>query len=560
MSKCAAIMVLVCSLLGQRFGSVAAQSPAVNKPPAISFADVSAASGLSVAHVSTPEKRYIVESMSGGAALLDCDGDERLDVAVVNGSSVERFKAGGDPFVTLYRQAANAGGPPKFENVTAAAGLVRKGWGMGVTAVDYDNDGRVDLFVTGYGGNVLYRGTGPCQFQDVTERAGLRGGGFATGAAWADYDRDGRLDVFVARYVSINLNSLPEFGSSAATCNFRGVRVQCGPRGLPGESDTLYRNRGDGTFEDVSTKAGLLSRIGKGMSVAFADFDHDGRLDAFVTNDTVPNFLFHNNGDGTFREDALIAGVAVPESGRPVSGMGTDAQDYDNDGWEDLHFTALAGETFPLFRNDGHGRFIEATQSSGLARATAKLSGWCSVMVDLDNDGRKDIFTANSHANDRIGDSAASGWKQANSLFVNDGEGRFHDATAEAGLAAAVAAHRGCGVADFDGDGRLDVVVLVLGARAELWQNDGAAGNHWLTVRLTGTKSNRDGIGARVLAGNQVRTMTTAAGYASSSHAGVHFGLGTATEVPRLEIQWPSGMKQVLEHVKTDQVLEVGEK
>jgi hypothetical protein len=239
--------------------------------------------------------------------------------------------------------------------------------------------------------------------------------------------------------------------------------------------------------------------------------------------------------------------------------MGTDFQDYDNDGWEDLHFTALAAETFPLFRNDRRGGFTETTQSSGLARLTSKLSGWCTVLADLDNDGKKDIFTANSHANDRIGEVEATGWKQPNSVFVNTGGGRFVDGTPGSGVAGAVAAHRGCGIADFDGDGRLDVVVLLLGERAELWQNQSSAENHWLIVRPVGTKTNRDGIGARVVIGDQVRTMTTSVGYASSSHAGVHFGLGAAAEVPKIEVVWPSGAKQVIEHVKVNQVLEVKE-
>jgi hypothetical protein len=339
----------------------------------------------------------------------------------------------------------------------------------------------------------------------------------------------------------------------------RGIRIYCHPRFFEGLPNRLYRNRGDGTFEDVSERSGLLAHIGKGMSVSFADFDHDGRMDVFVTNDTVPNFLFHNNGDGTFTETALFAGVSVPASGRPVSSMGTDSQDYDNDGWEDIFLTALSGETFPLFRNDAHRAFAEATQASGLATLTAKSAGWCAILSDIDNDGNKDIFTANSHANDRIGEFETVAWKQANSLFINDGRGRFRDATAESGLASALAAHRGCGVGDFDGDGRLDVVVLVLGARAELWRNESAADNRWLIVRLVGTKSNRDGIGARVTVGAQVRTMTTAAGYASSSHAGVHFGLGTANVV-RVEIQWPSGTRQTLENVKANQVIEITEK
>jgi hypothetical protein len=295
------------------------------------------------------------------------------------------------------------------------------------------------------------------------------------------------------------------------------------------------------------------------MSVAFADFDRDGRVDAFVTNDTVPNFLFRNAGDGTFREIALAAGVSVPAAGRPVSSMGTDVQDYDNDGWPDIHYTALSGETFPLFRNDTRGAFEETTQSSRLAALTSRSSGWCTVFADMDNDGRKDIFTANSHANDRIGDFEATAWKQANQLFLNEGTG-FRDVTAESGLGGAVAVHRGCGIADFDADGRLDVAVLALGSRAELWRNESAPMHRWLVVRLTGTKSNRDGIGARVIVGNQVRTMTTSVGYASSSHAGVHFGLGASAAPVSVEVHWPSGTKQTLENVKANQVLEIREK
>jgi hypothetical protein len=282
-------------------------------------------------------------------------------------------------------------------------------------------------------------------------------------------------------------------------------------------------------------------------------------MDAFVTNDTIPNFLFRNAGDGTFRETALLAGVSVPASGRPVSGMGTDFQDYDNDGWEDIHFTALSGETFPLFRNETRGAFVETTQASGLSTLTARSSGWCTILADVDNDGRKDILTANSHANDRIAEQETTSWKQPNNLFINSGQGRFRNATSESGLAAAPAVHRGCGVADFNDDGRLDLAVLVLGERAELWQNDSAPDRRWLIVRLAGTRSNRDGIGARVVVGDQVRTMTTAMGYASSSHAGVHFGLGAVTEIERVEVHWPSGTRQVLEKVKPNQVLEVKE-
>jgi hypothetical protein len=442
----------------------------------------------------------------------------------------------------------------RFTDVTDAAGVGGIGYAMGASAADYDNDGHVDLFVAGVRRNQLLHNRGDGRFEDLTERAGIASGDWAVAGGWFDYDNDGRLDLFVVNYVQWSPESNRSCGDVA-----RAIEIYCHPKSFQGLPNRLYRNRGDGTFEDVSARSGILAHVGKGMSVAFADYDHDGRLDAFVTNDTVPNFLFHNKGDGTFEETALFSGVSVPDTGRPISSMGTDFQDYDNDGWEDIHLTALGGETFPLFRNDGHGAFAEATQSSGLARLTVRLSGWCAVVSDFDNDGWKDIFTANSHVNDRIGLFEAIAFKQANSLFVNDGRGRFSDATTLSGLGGDVATHRGCGVADFNGDGRLDVVVLVLGAPAELWQNESGPGNRWLIVRLTGTTGNRDGIGARVAVGNQVRTMTSAAGYASSSHTGLHFGLGGAATIDRVEVQWPSGARQTIEHVKTNQVLDVKE-
>jgi hypothetical protein len=502
-------------------------------------------------HSPTPDKHY-VEAVPGGLAVFDYNGDGRPDIFFTNGAQTPSLEKTSAVYSNrLYRNDGNM----RFTDVTDAAGVRGVGYAMGAAAADYDNDGHVDLFVAGVRRNQLLRNLGDGRFEDVTARAGIASGVWAVTGGWLDYDNDGRLDLLVVTYVQWSPDVNRYCGDQT-----RGTRIYCHPRFFQGLPNRLYRNRGDGTFEDVSARAGLLAHVGKGMSVALADFDHDGRLDMFVTNDTVPNFLFRNNGDGTFGEIALVAGVSVPASGRPTSSMGTDVQDYDNDGWEDIQFTALSGETFPLFRNDTHGAFIETTQSSGLAALTVKLSGWCSVFADVDNDGRKDLFTANSHANDRIGEVEGTGWKQANSLFINDGGGRFRDATAESGLGPAVAAHRGCGVADFNGDGRLDFVVLVLGEPAELWKNESAPANRWLIVRLVGAKSNRDGIGARVIVGNQVRTMTTAAGYASSSHAGLHFGLGTAGEIPRVEVQWPSGTRQVIENVKTNQVVEIREK
>ena len=523
--------------------------------PQVQLRNVADAAGLRFVHHHSPTSgKYFVESAPGGLAVFDYNGDGRADIFFTNGAQTPSLEKSSAQYANrLYRND----GEMRFSDVTDAAGVQGVGYAMGAAAADYDNDGRIDLFVAGVRQNQLLRNRGDGRFEDVTKRAGIASGEWGVAAAWFDYDNDGRLDLFVVNYVNWSADTNRSCGDDA-----RGIRIYCHPRVFEGLPNRLYRNRGDGTFEDVSAKSGVLKHVGKGMSAAVADFDHDGRQDVFVTNDTVPNFLFRNKGDGTFEETALLAGVSVPDSGRPISSMGADFQDYDNDGWEDIHLTALAGETFPLFRNESSTTrsFVETTGTSGLARLTVKASGWCTAFADIDNDGWKDIFTANSHVNDRIGDFEAIAFKQANSLFLNDGRGRFRDVTAASGLAGAVATHRGCGVADFNGDGRLDVVVLVLGAAAELWKNDSAPDRHWLIVRLVGSKSNRDGIGARVTVGNQVRTMTTAVGYASSSHAGVHFGLGAATEVPRIEVQWPSGTKQVIEKVKANQVVEIKER
>jgi enediyne biosynthesis protein E4 len=523
--------------------------------PGVRLRNVADAAGLRFLHQHSPSPdKYFVESVPGGVAVFDYNGDGRPDIFFTNGAQTPSLEKSSDAYANrLYRND----GEMRFTDVTTTAGVRGIGYAMGVAAADYDNDGHIDLFVAGVRQNQLLRNRGDGRFEDVTKQAGIASGEWGVAAGWLDYDNDGRLDLLVVNYVQWTPDANPFCGDEA-----RRIRIYCHPRVFKGLPNRLYRNRGDGRFEDASAQAGLLTHVGKGMSVAFADFDHDARLDMFVTNDAVPNFLFRNNGDGTFTETALMAGVSVTDTGKPISSMGTDFQDYDNDGWEDIHVTALAGETFPLFHNrsgTGRGAFAEVTQASGLARLTVKASGWCSIVADIDNDGWKDIFTANSHVNDRISEFEAIDFNQANNLFLNDGRGRFRDATSASGLGGAPAAHRGCGVADFDGDGRLDLVVLVLGAQAELWKNDSQPENTWLIVRLVGTRSNRDGIGARVIVGNQVRTMTTAVGYASSSHAGLHFGLGAAREIDRLEVQWPSGARQIVEHVKANQIMLVRE-
>jgi hypothetical protein len=542
-----------CCVSGALALVVSSGAPSGAQADRVQFRNVADAAGVRFVHYySAAPGKYFVESAPGGLAVFDYNGDGRPDIFFTNGADTPSLdKTSAAHANRLYR---NDGGF-RFTDVTDNAGVRGVGYAMGAAAADYDNDGHVDLIVLGVRRNQLLHNRGDGRFEDVTDKSGIASGEWAVAGGWFDYDNDGWLDLIVVNYVQWSAETNKSCGDPD-----RGIPIYCHPRAFQGLPNRLYRNRGDGTFEDVSAKAGILKHIGKGMSVAFADYDHDGRLDMFVPNDTVPNFLFHNQGDGTFEETALLAGVSVPDSGRAISSMGTDFQDYDNDGWEDVLVTALAGETFPLFRNDGHGSFVETTQPSGLAAGTVKTSGWCAALADVDNDGWKDVFTANSHVNDRIGDFQSIQWKQPNSLFINGGNGRFRDAATESGISGSAAVHRGCGVADFDGDGRLDVVVLVIGGPAELWKNDSVPGRQWLLVRLTGTKSNRDGIGARVTVGNQVRTMTTSVGYASSSHAGLHFGLGTTPDVVKVEVQWPSGTRQVVENVKANQVLNVTEK
>jgi enediyne biosynthesis protein E4 len=541
--------------------AVVAAQPVAREEPRLRFRNVAEAAGVRFVHQSSPSReKYLVETVPGGVAVFDYNGDGRPDLFFTNGASAPALdKHGPADWNRLYRND----GDLHFTDVTESAGVSGIGDAMGAAAADYDNDGDIDLFVAGVRQHQLLRNRGDGRFDDVTKASGIVSGEWGVAAGWFDADNDGRLDLFVVNYVQWSADRNPFCGDEA-----RGIRIYCHPRLFTGLPNRLYRNRGDGTFEDVSAKAGVLAQIGKGMSVAFADIDRDGRLDAFVTNDTRPNFLFRNTGDGTFAEIALTAGASVPDSGRPISSMGTDVQDIDNDGWDDIFLTALAGETFPVFHNDasmasskGALAFTDVTQTTGVARATVKASGWCAIAADFDNDGWKDLFTANAHVDNRIGEFEAIAFNQANMFLRNDGRGHFTDVSVAAGFADSAAAHRGCGVADLDGDGRLDLVVSALGTPAEVWKNESAPDQRWLIVRLTGTKSNRDGIGARVTVGTQVRTMTTAIGYASSSHAGLHFGLGRSASptIDRVEVQWPSGARQVIDGVRTNQVLTITE-
>jgi hypothetical protein len=542
--------------------SLAAARPSAPEPSLgrIRLEDVARQAGVDFVHENSPTPRkHLIETMPGGVAVFDYDGDGRLDVFFSNGAAIPGLEKDAPRYWNrLFR---NEGGM-KLRDVTDAAGLRGAGYAMAAAVGDYDNDGDPDLFVGGVHRQALYRNTGG-RFEEVAAKAGVASDQWVVGAGWFDYDNDGWLDLLAVNYTTWSAD-YDRFCGDAA----RGIRVYCHPKWFAKVPLTLYRGRGDGTFEDVSARSGIAAHPGRGMGIAFADYDEDGLLDAYVANDKLPSFLFHNRKGGTFEETALLAGVSLPEHGQDISAMGVDFRDYDNDGRPDIHVTALTGESFPLYRSLGRGLFQDVTHKSGLSRLVAGRSGWSNLLVDLDNDGWKDIFTANSHVNDEIERFEKTAYRLTNSVFLGQGDGTFRDASAESGLdTSPPRAHRGAAAGDLDQDGRIDVVVSSLQAPAELWWNRSTGSGHWLDVRLVGTKSNRDGIGAVVKLTakgdprwrEQVNHRTTAVGYASSSAAPVHFGTGAATTIDTVEIRWPSGGREVLKDVAADQVLTVRE-
>jgi hypothetical protein len=515
-----------------------------------SLVDVSAGSGLTakLENGGTPEK-HLPETMVGGVALLDYDRDGKLDVFLANGAPQPSLRKDGPRYWNrLYR---NTGGG-QFVDVTERAGVQGVGFDIGAAAGDFDNDGFPDLFVAGVRSNTLYRNRGDGTFAEVTARAGLRGTGkWAVAGGWFDMDNDGDLDLFVVNYVQWDPARELACGEKA--------RTYCHPKHYAPEPNTLYRNNGDGTFTDVSAESGIAAHAGKGMGLAFGDADGDGRLDVLVTNDTLPNALFRNEGGGRFREMGGPAGVAFNDDGRALSAMGVDFRDWDNDGREDLFITALTNETFPLFRNAGQGQFSDRTYASQVARATLPLSGWSAGIFDFDNDGWKDLFAACADVQDNTEAYSERRSRQANLWLRNGGDGRFAgEAVGRAGM------HRGAAFGDVDGDGRVDVVVTRIGEAPLLLKNSLGAGRHWLGVRLRGTRSNREGIGALVTVTDgkgrrQWNRVTTAVGYASASEAVAHFGLGAEGAVSEVEVRWPSGVVQRLGATRGDRYLEIVE-
>ena len=504
------------------------------------FEEVGTRSGVefTLQNAPTAAKRMI-ETMAGGLAVFDYNGDGQADVFFANGAAPESLRKDAPRYFNrLYR---NDGGF-QFSDVTETAGVSGEGFSMGAAAADYDNDGDEDLFVAGVFRNILYRNDGDGTFSDVTSDSGISSAEWAVAAGWFDYNGDSRLDLFVVNYADWTL----EFDRYCGDRD-RELRVYCHPKYLTPIANRLYRNLGSGRFEDVTAQTGLSNYKGRGMSAAFVDFDGDGRQEIFVTNDNLPNFLFVNQSDNTFYEDALLAGVALLDHGRPVASMGVDVGDVDGDGVADIAVTALSNETYPLFRGDGTGTFQDVTVTSGLAKASRLYAGWGNILGDFDLDGRLDLFTANSHVNDLVEHFEPFAYRQPNTVFRNLG-GTF-GAPQQVGGARA---HRGAMAEDFDGDGLLDLVVTALGEPAGLFRNISVRQGNWVELELVGEKSNRDALGARVRVGTQTRWVKGALGYASSRIGPVHFGLGAEEGPLEITIDWPSGARQTARGVPTN--------
>ena len=503
----------------------------------------------------TPHK-YLIETMPGGVALFDYNNDGLLDIFFVNGGKIagalrvpENFERSDSRYWNrLYRQNRDG----SFTDVTQAAGLGNAGngnYGMGVAIGDYDNDGYPDIYVTNYGKNILYHNNGDGTFTDVTAKAGVSGGGWSVSAGFLDYDNDGHLDLFVTRYMEWDADHNKICGGDWHT--------YCPPAEFPATTNVLYRNRGDGTFEDVSGRSGIAAKKGRALGVAFADYDGDGFTDIFVSNDGMQQYLYHNNGDGTFKECALESGLALTADGKGLSGMGVVFQDYDNDGRPDVLVTVLPRELYSLYHNDGDGSFSYKSLEAGLGALTSGSSGWGVGFEDFDNDGWKDLFVAQSHVLDNVEKIDASlSYKELPLLALNH-HGRFE--RADSGVTTPLAA-RGAAFGDINNDGWIDVVVTALGGPPILLLNRGVGGegNHWLCISLRGTRSNRDGYGARVSVNGQTRFASSAGSYICANDKRLHFGLGSAAKAS-VEVLWPSGAKQVLNDVRANQFLEVRE-
>jgi enediyne biosynthesis protein E4 len=572
------LLLLICIALSlQVITDVFSQGVAVPKRPAraqtadkdrkpiprTNFQDVAAKSGLTARHVTgnENEKKYIIETTGSGVALFDYDQDGWVDIFLVNGTSLEGFPPGKEPTNHLYRNNRNG----TFTDVTEKANLRRSGWGQGVCIGDYDNDGTDDLLVTYFGDDVLYQNNGKGRFEDVTEKAGLKrkAARWSTGCSFLDYDKDGDLDLFIAGYVDFDIKKTPAKGSNQY-CLWKGIPVMCGPRGLPAGTNLLYQNNGKGAFTDVSEKSGIAKPTGRyAFTSLVSDYDNDGRPDIYVACDSTPNILYHNEGDGTFTDIGLISGSAVNEDGQEQAGMGVSAGDYDLDGFFDLVKTNFADDVPTLYRNNRDGTFVDVTFTAQLGVSTRFL-GWGTGFFDFDHDGWKDVFMVNGHVYPEVEQqSTNSPYKQERQIFWNLGNGTFLDVSDQAGSAITDRwSSRGAAVADLDNDGSLEIVINNMNDTPSLLKNLGERKN-WVLIKTIGRKSNSNGIGARVTvtagALRQMDEVRSGGSYISHNDLRLHFGLGNASKLDRLEVSWPSGRNESFENLTANQIIVIEE-
>ena len=547
-------------LLSALASGQAAAPPSPAGPPRLLFRDVGSAAGITFLHHSAPEKKYIVESMGGGVALLDFDNDGLIDIYFVDSLTVDTARDPKAARSALYRNLGHF----KFEDVTEKAGVGHPGWGMGVCTADVDGDGWEDLYVTALGPNRLYRNNHDGTFAEISEKAGVTGGGWSAGCGFADYDRDGDLDLFVSRYVKLDLENLPEFGKGK-TCEHRGIKVQCGPRGLPGMTDFLFQNGGNGRFMEVGEPAGVSDpRAYFGLGVAWFDSNDDGWPDLYVANDSTPSFLYVNQKNGTFKEVAFPMGVAVSEDGAEQGGMGLAVGDYDGSGRLSIFKTNFAEEYNNLYKND-RDHFTDVSFRSKTAASSLPFVGWGAAFLDYDNDGLLDILAVNGHVYPQMDQArlgASAGYHQRKLLYHNQGAGLFDEVAAQFGpVLTDERVSRGLAVGDLDNDGRLDAVINDLDGSPQVLRNELADAGNWLLVKLKGKDKNTDAIGAivKVKAGklDLMRLVQSGTSYLSQEDMRRHFGLGQEKQVDSLEVQWPDGTTTKMENVKANRLLEI---
>jgi hypothetical protein len=534
--------------------------------PAVHFREVGREAGLVRVPYSSKSQHYVVETISGGVALFDCDNDGKLDILVVNDATIEQAKNGGVPMVTLYHQGENL----KFTDITKEAGLTHKGWGMGIAVADYDNDGLPDIYVTGYNGNVLYHNLGNCKFADVTEKAGVGGGGFSSGAAWADYDRDGHLDLFVSRYVRTDLNHLPTAENPSKNFFHKGLPVE-NPWTMDGESDLLFHNRGDGTFEEVSKKAGVDDPSAHfGLGVVWGDYDNQGWPSLLVANDTGPNYLYHNKRDGTFEEVGMLSGVALSPEGNQVGNMGVDMGDFDRDGKLDFSITDYADQPKGLYLNQGEQGFTDITYSAKIAQSSLPYVSWGTGLIDFDNSGLLDLLIASGHVYPDV-DTVPRNvkYREPILLYHNKGNRTFDEIAIRSGSDSIglndgpMYSRRGVAFGDINNDGNVDMVIFNVGAPPSLFLNDSKNLNHRVLFKLVGTKSNRGAVGARITVTSatrsQIEEVKAGSSYLSTSDPRLHFGLAADTVMDKVEIRWPNGNIETLRSVPADAIYTITE-